>query len=134
MRSPRQTFSATSLSFDISITHGSRINLCLPGCISSKSRDVLPDSGCPGGGETVYLSSRLSHSGAVAYDHLRKDMRTFVPARIQKVQMSGQTFVRPQKFSVEKTLRDSFGVHSGEGTFAVAIRFNAAAAPYIREK
>ena len=69
-----------------------------------------------------------------AYDHLRKDMRTFVPARIQKVQMSGQTFVRPQKFSVEKTLRDSFGVHSGDGTFAVAIRFNAAAAPYIREK
>ena len=69
-----------------------------------------------------------------AYDHLRRDMRTFVPARIKAVQRTGKTFVRPQTFSLEKTLRDSFGVHSGQGAFKVAIRFNASAAPYIREK
>ena len=69
-----------------------------------------------------------------AYDHLRKDIRTFVPARIQTVQHTGRSFVRPQKFSVEKTLRDSFGVHSGRETFEVVIRFNASAATYIREK
>jgi len=69
-----------------------------------------------------------------AYDHMRKGMRTFVPARIVKVHQTGKIFVRPQQFSVEKTLRDSFGVHSGEGTFGVAIRFDPAAAPYIREK
>src|SRR5205809_3073898 len=48
-----------------------------------------------------------------AYDHLRNDIRTFVPARIEAVHPTGRTFVRPQKFSLEKTLRDSFGVHSG---------------------
>ncbi len=61
-----------------------------------------------------------------AFDHARKDIRTFVPARIQSVKPTGKTFERPQKFSLEKRLRDSFGVHSGEGEYEVVIRFNAA--------
>jgi proteasome accessory factor B len=69
-----------------------------------------------------------------AHDHARQDVRTFVPARIQSVQPTGETFERPQKFSLEKRLRDSFGVHSGEGEYEVVIRFNARAADYIREK
>jgi proteasome accessory factor B len=69
-----------------------------------------------------------------AYDHARKDLRTFVPARIQSVKATGKTFDRPQKFSLEKRLRDSFGVHAGAGEFEVVIRFNARAADYIREK
>jgi predicted DNA-binding transcriptional regulator YafY len=69
-----------------------------------------------------------------AYDHARKDLRTFVPARIQSVKPTGKTFGHAQKFSLEKRLRDSFGVHSGEGEFEVVIRFNARAADYIREK
>jgi proteasome accessory factor B len=69
-----------------------------------------------------------------AFDHTRKDLRTFVPARIQSVKATGKTFGRTQKFSLEKRLRDSFGVHSGEGEFEVIIRFNARAADYIREK
>jgi predicted DNA-binding transcriptional regulator YafY len=69
-----------------------------------------------------------------AYDHARKDLRTFVPARIQSVKPTGKTFERTQKFSLEKRLRDSFGVHAGEGEFDVVIRFNPRAADYIREK
>jgi len=69
-----------------------------------------------------------------AYDHTRKDVRTFVPARIQSVQPTGKTFERPQTFSLEKRLRDSFGVHSGEGKYEVVIRFNARVADYVREK
>jgi len=69
-----------------------------------------------------------------AHDHARKDIRTFVPARIQSVKPTGETFDRPQKFSLEKRLRDSFGVHSGEGEYGVVIRFNARAADYVREK
>ena len=69
-----------------------------------------------------------------AYDHARKDLRTFVPARIQSVQPTGKNFERTQNFSLEKRLRDSFGVHSGEGEFDVVIRFNPRAADYIREK
>jgi Predicted transcriptional regulator len=69
-----------------------------------------------------------------AYDHARKDIRTFVPARIQSVKQTGKTFARPEKFSLDKRLRDSFGVHSGHGEYEVVIRFNAHAADYIREK
>ncbi len=69
-----------------------------------------------------------------AHDHARKDIRTFVPARIQSAKPTGKTFDRPQKFSLEKRLRDSFGVHSGEGEYEVVIRFNPRAADYIREK
>jgi predicted DNA-binding transcriptional regulator YafY len=69
-----------------------------------------------------------------AFDHARKDIRTFAPARIKSVQPTGKTFERPQKFSLEKRLRDSFGVHSGQGEHAVVIRFNPRAADYVREK
>lgn len=69
-----------------------------------------------------------------AYDHGRKDIRTFAPARIQSAKPTGKTFERTEKFSLEKRLRDSFGVHAGEGKFQVVIRFASRAADYIREK
>ena len=69
-----------------------------------------------------------------AFDHLRKDIRTFVPGRITDAQLTGKTFERPEKFSVEKTLRDSFGVHSGKGVHDVVIHFDPTVADYIREK
>ena len=69
-----------------------------------------------------------------AYDHGRKDIRTFVPVRIQSVKPTGKTFQRPEKFSLEKRLRDSFGVHSGEGDYDVVIQFNDRVADLIREK
>jgi len=69
-----------------------------------------------------------------AYDHGRKDIRTFVPVRIQSVKQTGKTFERPEKFSLEKRLRDSFGVHAGQGEYDVVIQFNARVADLIREK
>jgi proteasome accessory factor B len=69
-----------------------------------------------------------------AHCHLRNDIRTFVPGRILQVKPTGRGFVRPSKFSLEKRLRDSFGVLSGPGEFDVRIRFDELAADYIREK
>jgi proteasome accessory factor B len=69
-----------------------------------------------------------------AYDHLRRDLRTFVPSRILEVKPTGKTFVRPHQFSLEKRLRDSFGVHSGQGDYRVVIHFNELVADYVREK
>ena len=69
-----------------------------------------------------------------AFDHLRKDLRTFVPARIKAVRPTGNTFERRQAFSLDKRLRGSFGVQSGQGEFEVVIRFNERVAEYIREK
>ena len=69
-----------------------------------------------------------------AYDHARKDIRTFVPARIRSALSTGKTFERSEKFSLEERLRNSFGVHSGAGQYEVVIHFNARVADYIREK
>lgn len=69
-----------------------------------------------------------------AFDHLRQDIRTFVPARIKSVRSTGKSFHRQKKFSLDARLRDSFGVHAGQGTFDVVLRFDARVADYIREK
>ncbi len=69
-----------------------------------------------------------------AHDHLRQDLRTFVPARIQSLRPTGQTFPRPSRFSLEQRLHGSFGVRSGQGDFDIIIEFNARAADYVREK
>jgi predicted DNA-binding transcriptional regulator YafY len=69
-----------------------------------------------------------------AYDHLRKDLRTFVPSRIKQIQPTGKHFSRPQKFSVDQRLRDSFGVVSGVGRYEVVLRFDPQTADYIKEK
>ncbi len=69
-----------------------------------------------------------------AYDHLRNDFRTFVPARIKQARQTGNLFQRSQKFSLKERLRASFGVHSGNAQYEVVISFNRHAADFIREK
>jgi len=68
------------------------------------------------------------------FDHLRKDIRTFVPSRIKSIRETGKPFERQQQFSLEARLRDSFGVHSGAGAFDVVLRFSKRVADYVREK
>ncbi len=69
-----------------------------------------------------------------AYDHLRKDLRTFVPARIVSAEPTGVTFKRPDRFALEQRLAGSFNVHSREGDFQVVVQFDESVADYIREK
>jgi len=69
-----------------------------------------------------------------AFDHLRNDIRTFVPARIHSLRETGKSFVRRARFSLEERLRGSFGVRSGEGQFQVVLRFNREVTDYVREK
>jgi proteasome accessory factor B len=69
-----------------------------------------------------------------AFDYLRRDLRTFVPSRIQMARPTGKIFARPQKFDLRKLLQNSFGVHSGKAVQDVVIRFNELAADLIREK
>jgi predicted DNA-binding transcriptional regulator YafY len=69
-----------------------------------------------------------------AFDHLRNDLRTFVPARIKSIRRTGKTFERRPAFSLAERLRGSFGVQSGHGEIEVTIRFHERVADYIREK
>jgi proteasome accessory factor B len=68
------------------------------------------------------------------YCHLRKDIRTFVPARIQKAELTGRRFSREHRFSLARRLRDSFGVITGSGEHEVVVRFAEGVADYLREK
>jgi proteasome accessory factor B len=68
------------------------------------------------------------------YDHARRDVRTFVPARMSNIRRTGRGFVRPEGFSLAERLRGSFGVVTGEGEYDVRIRFTPGAAGFIREK
>ena len=95
-----------------------------PGQRSAESRVVDP----------YHLANINGEWFLFAFDHARKDIRTFVPPRISNVQATGKIFERPEKFSLEKRLHDSFGVVSGQGEFNVVIRFDGFAAGYIREK
>jgi proteasome accessory factor B len=69
-----------------------------------------------------------------AYDHLRKAIRTFVPARIVASEKTGTRFEKDRKFSIREQLRDSFGVRSGQGEWRVKLNFNETVADFIREK
>ena len=69
-----------------------------------------------------------------AFDHLRNDLRTFVPSRIKAIRPTGETFERHKRFSLHQRLRGSFGVQSGHGEFEVLLRFKEQVADYIREK
>ena len=95
-----------------------------PGQRETESRVVDP----------YHLANINSEWFLFAWCHLRKDIRTFAPARIQSVELTGQTFARPAKFSLEKRLRDSFGVQSGHENHEVVIRFKELVSDYIREK
>jgi predicted DNA-binding transcriptional regulator YafY len=95
-----------------------------PGAGKSESRTVDP----------YHLANINGEWFLFAFDHARKDIRKFVPARIRGIKPTGETFERSKKFSLEKELRDSFGVHSGEGEYEVVIRFNMRVADFIREK
>jgi proteasome accessory factor B len=66
--------------------------------------------------------------------HLRGGLRTFAPARIESLKLTGQRFQRPKDFTIESALRDSFGVRSGQDQYKVVIRFQKIVADYIREK
>jgi proteasome accessory factor B len=69
-----------------------------------------------------------------AYDHLRKDLRTFVPARIKRIRRTGKRFQKNRTFSLDRRLHGSFGVKSGQEKHSVVVRFEPGVADYIREK
>ncbi|MBM3845153.1 MAG: WYL domain-containing protein [Verrucomicrobia bacterium] len=100
------------------------INYRKPGSQTPDERTVDP----------LHLANINGEWYLFAYDHGRKDMRTFVPSRMTSANRTGKTFTRPPKFSLESRLRNSFSVHSGTGEHLVVIRFNASVADYIREK
>lgn len=72
----------------------------------------------------------------VAYDLHRRALRHFLLARIGKLSATGITFDLPENFDPRAHLSGGMGLFTGAGekTVTVRVRFDATAAPYIRER
>ena len=64
----------------------------------------------------------------------RKALRTFVLARMKNAKLGSATFVRPGDFSIEKHLKDSFGVFTAKGSHTVRLKFDPFAGQLVRER
>ncbi len=61
-------------------------------------------------------------------------IRTFALTRMSGLQTTGQRFERPELFSLDEHLADSFGVFSSPAAERVRLRFDAFSARLIRER
>ena len=101
-----------------------RINYRKPGQSAPEKRVIDP----------YHLANVNGEWFLFGYDHLRKAIRTFVPARILGIEKTGKAFVKDRRFSIRDQLRNSFGVHSGRGKYKVMLRFDESVADIVREK
>jgi predicted DNA-binding transcriptional regulator YafY len=79
----------------------------------------------------------LSYQGrwyVIGYCRLRKDMRDFRLDRIRALRATGEPFTIPEDFDLEAYLGPAFGMHRGERTYAVHVRFTPYQARWIREE
>ncbi len=70
----------------------------------------------------------------IAYCHLRKARRTFVPARMTELNELTETFVRPADFDADEHFRTAFGIVAGVNVCAARLRFSPKVAQLIRER
>jgi len=86
-------------------------------------------------GRTVEPYHLYNHDGdwyLIAYDQMRKDYRYFHVGRMERVKVSDKSFGPRRDFDLAAFLGQAFQVSMGEKSVAVAIRFDANQAPYIR--
>jgi predicted DNA-binding transcriptional regulator YafY len=69
----------------------------------------------------------------IGHCHLRKDIRTFVVDRMQKIKQTEDSFVMPPDFSLESYLRHSFGMFTEE-LVRVKVRFHKSLTRYLLER
>lgn len=62
----------------------------------------------------------------------RNALRTFVLARMKNAKLATATFERPSNFSIEKHLKDSFGVFRAKGSHTVRLHFDFFAGQLVR--
>ena len=81
-----------------------------------------------------HLACVLDQWYVIGFDVKRSDMRTFLLARMKTPRVDAATFTRPADFSIDKFLRDSFGVFTSKGSHTVELRFSGIAAKLVRER
>jgi predicted DNA-binding transcriptional regulator YafY len=69
----------------------------------------------------------------IGHCHLRKDIRTFVVDRMQKIRLTEDSFTMPPDFSLESYLRHSFGMFTEE-LVRVKVHFHKSLTRYLLER
>jgi predicted DNA-binding transcriptional regulator YafY len=70
----------------------------------------------------------------IGYCHLRQKVLDFRLDRIRALRVLDEAFTLPPDFDLEAYLGPSFGMHKGERTFAVHVRFSPYQARWIKEE
>jgi proteasome accessory factor B len=84
--------------------------------------------------EPYHLACIQNQWYCFGHDIDRREMRTFVLARMRNVIGTGQTFTKPKKFSLQEHLKDSLGVFSAKGKHNIRVNFDKFAAQLVRER
>jgi predicted DNA-binding transcriptional regulator YafY len=82
--------------------------------------------------EPVHLYNHDGDWYLVAYDLMRKDYRYFHVGRMERMKVLDEPFAPRRDFDLLAFLGQAFQVSTGDKPSAVAIRFDAGQAPYIR--
>jgi predicted DNA-binding transcriptional regulator YafY len=69
----------------------------------------------------------------IGHCHMRKDVRSFVVDRMQKIKITEESFPAPLGFSLENYLRHSFGMFREE-LVRVKVRFHQSLTRYLLER
>jgi predicted DNA-binding transcriptional regulator YafY len=84
--------------------------------------------------QPYHLACILDQWYVIGFCLKRKALRTFVLARMKSAKPGTATFERPADFSIEKHLKDSFGVFTAKGSHTVRLKFDSFAAQLVRER
>ncbi len=95
-----------------------------PGSKQSDSRRIRP----------YHLAHRNGLWYVIGFDLARGGIRHFALPRIQQPRQLATRFTRPADFDPAAHFRSAFGASVGEPGGRVVIRFDASAAPFIRER
>ncbi|NQU40386.1 MAG: WYL domain-containing protein [Lentisphaerae bacterium] len=79
----------------------------------------------------------VSHRGEwylLALCHRSQGIRTFAVSRIHSATLEAEHFDLPEAYDEQALTSDQFGIRWDSKEYGVAIRFDAKAAPYIRER
>lgn len=70
----------------------------------------------------------------IAYCHLRRSIRMFVPDRIIDARETGETFAKPPKFDANEFMAGAFRVMRGGRRQRIRLQFTGPAAAYVSER
>jgi len=84
--------------------------------------------------EPYHLACIQNQWYCFGHDIDRREMRTFVLARMRNAVGTGQAFAKSKRFSLQDHLKNSLGVFSAKGRHNIRIRFDKFAAQLVRER